>query len=1204
MRLLKGILYSLVLVLGFTAFSQDIDHDKGLYKFLENKNQWPEKVHFRASLTAGNIWLENGGILYQFTNYGEFHHAGLEMEVEEGTKYTEHLVFAEFIGANPTYDIEKKYKTKEYYNFFLGNDPSKWASDVRGFSHLNYVNLYDNIDLKLFEKEGQLKYEYTVKPGGNPSDIKVKYHGQDKIRLNKNGELVIETSLGQIIEQKPFVYQIKNGKIKEIESEFNLNEDLISFFLGEYDVELPLVIDPILIFATYSGSPTDNFGMTGTYAYNGDGYSGGTIYGNQYPIPLGTAWSTLSNFNSLQGPNYGITDVFLSKYSSDGAQMLWTNFVGGGDEINGSETVHSLICDTLNNIYLYGATSSTDFPMQNAYQNTHSGGDPGGNFLQNGVYYTNQGTDIYVTKISSDGMTLLGSTYVGGAGNDGINYNVTSYAQNYQNIGWYDSLTANYGDQFRGEIMLDSAFNVMIASSTRSTDFPVLNSFQGANAGQQDGVLFKLTNDLSSLMWSTYFGGSENDACYSVKIDSSQNIILAGGTCSNDLTNTVGGLYQTYQGGVTDGYVSKITPDGSSITQTTYFGTSTYDQAYFVEIDRWDNIYIYGQTDGNIPIINSPYSNPNSGQFITKLSPDLTAVTYSTLIGNGDGDPDISPSAFLVDVCGNVYISGWGANILQATPLDGMPTTTGSLQPTNGDGFNFYLFVLERDAQSMLYGTYLGGGISAEHVDGGTSRFDKFGIIYQSVCGGCWGNSDFPTSPGAWSSQNLDVLGGANIQSGCNNLLFKFDFELIPVADFQLSSLEGCAPFTLTLDNESNDTINSIWTFPPEATVITGGVNPELLFTDPGTYEIIISITDTICNLIDTAKKVITVYEQLDLDILYVNDTVVCAPFTQDLTADSQGSAISFTWSDDPNFTNVLNAGAMDSVITISPTQTTTYYVTATNGWSDCDLVDSLVVQFVDGGMELTGVDTMCLGDTLILEAHNLIPSVVMNYSWSPNIGLISTGPGDSLASVSPPVSQWYYLTAVTNLGCTIYDSIWIDVAYIDPADVLAVANPDTIPEGGSSVLTAYPSGFQYVWWPQAQLNVPIGQIVTATLNETTTFEVTIGGNGCEAKTQVTVYTQEFICGDVYIFVPSGFSPNNDNENDVLYVRGQNLLEINFKIFDRWGELMFETTDQSLGWDGTFKGEPVDPDVYVYHLTAVCFDGQETLIKGNVTVLK
>lgn len=1168
---------------------QDTDHEKGIYQFLPNGGQWPSNVIYKADVSAGNIWLEKGGVLYQFMDLSgveRIHHD--HSNDMKDTLIQQHLLFAEFEGSNKNCSTSVKYPSENYYNFFIGPE-EKWATGLHTYNHITYENLYEEIDLLFLEKDNELKYEFRVQPGANPALIKVNYHGADQLKLTKNGTIEIETSLGKLIEEKPFAYQIKNGKIVEVNCSFVLSDkQTITYELGNYDSELELIIDPVLIFATYSGSVTDNFGMTATYAYDGKAYSGGTVYGNAYPTPA-PAFDDLSNFTGPSSAAYGITDVFISKYAADGTTMLWTSFLGGGDNNQGTETVHSLICDTSNNIYLYGATSSIDFPMQNAYQPAHAGGTPNSNYFYNGVYYTFQGTDIYVSKLSANGTSLLGSTYVGGSGNDGINYRVGGGI--YNSVASYDSLTSNYGDQFRGEIMLDSMNNIYIASSSRSSNFPVLNSFQSTIGGQQDGVVFKLSSDFSTMLWSSFFGGTQNDACYSVKIDSSYNVLVAGGTSSNNIPGSAGGLNPAYMGGKTDGFVFKITPDGSTLVQSTYIGTAVYDQAIFVEIDRWDNVYLVGVSNGAMPVTSGVYSNPGSGQFIMKLNPALTSITYSTVFGNGSGTPNISPSAFLVDVCGNVYVSGWGANILQPTPLNGMPVTTDAFQATPANGFDFYLFVLERDAQSLLYASYLGGASAQEHVDGGTSRFDKYGVVYQSVCGGCGGFSDFPTTPGAWSANNLST--------NCNNILFKFDFEIVPIADFQISQLVGCAPLTLNLDNESNDTVNSVWSFPPEAVVLNGGANPTILFTDPGTYNIYLSITDTICNLTDTAVKVVTVYEALVLDI--PNDTIICSAATFDLIANSYGTATGFIWDDDPDFSSPLASG-MDSTITVSPGTETTYYITATNGWPLCDITDSVQVFFVDGAIDVMDDTTVCMNSPVFLHAENLVPSVNMTFDWSPNSQLDSES--GSTATASPSSSLYFYVTATTDLGCSFTDSVFVNVINLNSGMISATASPDTIPEGGTSTLTAMPAGFNYLWSPPTGLSSITGQSVTATVDETSTYEVTISQGSCSAKTTVTVYTKEYVCGDVFIFVPNAFSPNGDNVNEVMYVRGENLEEIDFKIFDRWGELVFSTTDQSVGWDGTFKGEKVDPDVYVYHLRVICFDGQENLIKGNITLMR
>ena len=1168
----------------------------GTYKFIENKGQWPTKTLFKADVDFGNIWLEQTGILYQFIDGEEIHHADFDHKSVEDPKIKEHYLYLQFLNCLPNAVIQKEKQSAEYYNYFIGNNSEKWGSGCYGYYDISYKALYKGIDARIFEQKGQLKYEFKVHPNQNPNQISLKYNGAKKLKISAKGDLEIFTSVGVIYEEKPYAYQIKNGKILEITCEFKLENGILSFDIGKYDRDLELIIDPVLVFATYCGSPSDNFGMTATYAYDGKAYSGGTVYGNAYPTPA-IAWNTQTNITIPNVANSITTDVFVSKYSEDGTQMIWTNFIGGGDNTQGTETVHSLICDLDNNIYLYGATSSTDFPvfpLGTAFQTSHGGGTTF-SVQFNGSNFGTVGTDIYVSKISSDGLSLMGSTYVGGSQNDGVNYKISS--GNYSSVAAYDSLTTNYGDQFRGEIMLDEFNNILITSSTRSTNFPTVNAFQSANAGQQDGVVFKLAANFQSLMWSSYFGGSQNDASYSVKIDSTQNILIAGGTSSSDLPNTIGGLNPNYLGGKTDGFVAKIEGDGSAIIQSTYIGTATYDQTIFVEIDRDDNVFLVGQSDGNMPVINAAYSNANSGQFIMKLNPTLTAIDYSTVFGNGNGQPNISPAAFLVDVCGNVYVSGWGANILQAVGLTGMPVTANAEQALSGDGFNFYLFVLEREAQSLLYGSYLGGSQAGEHVDGGTSRFDKNGIVYQSVCGGCQGFSDFPTTPNAWSAQNLSA--------NCNNLVFKFDFQIVPDAEFTVNSLQGCSPLTINFANQSTDLNNSVWDFTSGGTIIQGGINPIVEYTEPGIYEAILYITDTICNLTDTAKKIITVFPAVNLDL--PNDTLICDGEVNsfNLIANSFGTATNFTWANNINFTNPLNSGGLDSVITVSPGISTTYYCKVSNGNAMCDIIDTVQVLFSGGAIDLSADITICLGSQTTLTATTPTGSNIQ-VDWSPNSGIISEDPNSGVAIVAPSQSQFYYATAIIN-GCPFYDSVYVTVDEININEVNAIANPTEVAEGGISQLTALPNAasYTYSWSPASLVVNPNAQTTnTVPLGDTTTFTVTINKGACQATAKVKVTVLEFVCGDIYVFIPNAFKPNGDGINDLVYVRGQNISDIQFKIFDRWGEMVFETNDQAIGWDGSFRGKTLDPDVYVYHLQVVCVDGQENLIKGNITLLR
>lgn len=1189
---MNRLLAMLFFLASFTSVhAQEIHHDHSIHHaFLENKGQWPNQVLFKTTFQGGNMWIEQGKVMFHLQDYSDYRsaHAAMNLPAPDELTFRQTLVHLNFKGANEIEDIQKTEKAPHYYNFFIGADESKWASNVGAYGEFVLKELYDGIDIRFIEKEEELKYEFIVAPKTNPAIIRLEYRNQESLFIDKKGNLVIRTSLGDIIEQAPYAYQIVNGKMIEVSCKYKIVENDVEFVLGDYNPRVELVIDPTLIFATYCGAVSDNFGMTATYGYDGTAYNGGMVYGNAYPMPDPDAYDTGSNMTVVD-VGIATTDAFISKYNPDGTTMLWSTFFGGGDNTQGTEVPHSLICDLDNNIYVYGVTSAIDFPIVNGFQPNHAGGTTLSiNF--NGTNFGNTGTDIFVAKFSENGHDLLGSTYVGGSENDGVNYKVTSGI--YNNVAAYDSLTTNYGDQFRGEIMLDELNNIVVASCTRSTDFPTLNPFQPTNAGQQDGVVFKILNDFSGLVFSSYYGGSDNDACYSVKLDETENLVFVGGTSSTDLPNTAGGYQDTYQGGKADGFVAKVTSDGSTLLQTSYLGMGQYDQAFFVEIDRLDNIFIVGQSvGGNFPVSPGVYSNPGSSQFIAKMTPDLTTVIQSTVFGSGSANFDISPSAFLVDICGNMYVSGWGANILQANPIGAMPVTPNAFQQIAPNGFDFYLIVIEREFADLLYGTYMGGATSNEHVDGGTSRFDKNGVVYQGVCGGCGGNSDFPTTPGAWSDQNL--------ASNCNALVFKFDFNLIPNAEFTVDNNIGCAPFEVTFENFSSDSDSYIWDF-GNGNTDSVTFEPTFTFTDPGVYEVFLYVTDSICLITDTAQLTIIVTPALELDALTAIE--LCQPENITLTANSLGTATNFIWSTNSDFTDQLNPTTSDSVAEVFTSENGYFYIQISN--PGCTLVDSVEVVFTSAALELSGNQDICLDDETVITASSLDPDITFfNFNWEPD-SIIVSGDGTSAVTVSPPSTQYLYLTAESSNGCIIIDSILINVSNISASTVTASASSTDVPAGSTVTLTAMPPGYSYSWTPTANLTAPNSQVTDALVTEETTYTVTVTDGVCTREAQVTVKVYQFVCEEPFVYVPNAFTPNGDGNNDVLYIRSTIIEEAALRIFNRWGELVFETNDLSIGWDGTWRGKPVTPDVYDYYLDGYCIDGNEFLIQGNITLIR
>ena len=257
--------------------------------------------------------------------------------------------------------------------------------------------------------------------------------------------------------------------------------------------------------------------------------------------------------------------------------------------------------------------------------------------------------------------------------------------------------------------MLYSVCNCIISSCTRSSNFPLLNAFQQNISGQQDGVLFMLNKDLSSLVWSSYFGGTNNYMINSVKIYSTFNIVFAGGTSSNDLPQTTGTWQPSYNGGNTDGFVGRLSPDGLTLKKVSYICTANYDNVFFTEVDRDGYVYLFGQSfGGNFPVVNAGFVNPNSNQFICKLDSSLSNVINSTTFGNGDpSELNLSPSAFLVYRCGSIYVSGCGASLFSSTPLNNMPISNDAIQTNSPNGYDFYLMVINNSFNNLIYGSYI-----------------------------------------------------------------------------------------------------------------------------------------------------------------------------------------------------------------------------------------------------------------------------------------------------------------------------------------------------------------------------------------------------------------------------------------------------------------------------------------------------------------
>ena len=1248
------LLFCLIAVVSASAH----DHHSG-FSFIENKGQWPEQVQFRTDIHSGALFLENTTLTYHFYDAGvlEQLHAKEYPGKLDKLRMKYHAFKVHFEGAHIP-NISGEEEKPEYYNYFLGSDRDNWGSHARAFEAVRYQDLYPGVDLKLYTQNELLKYDFILSPGSNPAQIAMNYEGTNKVRL-EDGNLIIRTSLNEILEQAPFAYQMVNGEVREVACRFVLKGQRVSFaFPKGYDTRLPLIIDPALIFSSYSGSTANNFGYTASFDSKGFLYTGSTTFGIGYPTVTGSYSETFSG---------GTVDIALSKFDTTGTFLIWSTYLGG----NGDELPHSLIVNSQDELYIMGTTGSNNFPLGSQPYDSLFAGGTALNLLNGlGVNFPN-GTDLVVAQLSAGGDALLASTYLGGTENDGLNTDPL--------------LRYNYADEVRGEVMIDQQGDIYIVSSTRSGDFPIHgNPFQNTyGGGLQDGCIAKFTPGLNQISWSSFIGHSEGDATFSISIDNNNDIYIAGGTYSSlfPASNTT---YQPgFSGGRCDGYITHITSDGSSILESTFFGSTTYDQIYFVELDHDDNVYVFGQTEtvDSTFFLNALFGTPGTGQFVSRLTPGLDTLSWSTAFGSGSGTPNISPTAFLVDVCNSIYLSGWGGTTNQLGFLNNNAGTTFNLPLTlnayqdSTDGSDFYLMVLAVDSANLIYGSYFGGQTSAEHVDGGTSRFDRSGKIYQSVCAGCGGFDDFPTTPNAHSAIN-------GTTNGCNNGVFKMDFQLpILVADFIVPNL-ACAPATIQFDNltSSPSLTTYFWDFGDNTTSTLE--NPTHTYTLPGTYTILLAVDDPLsCNQVDTIRKTIEIQSDTayslptinicpgvgqeigipsDSGISYTwipnqglnnpsisnpeatptantdytlladngvcvdtirqtvtvtplsgfagNDTLICSDGGGvNITGTSNGTASQFLWSSQNDFSDTLNNNINDSTLQVMPTNAITWYYFKVISPDGCELVDSVQVTISDFSVQVDPEIILCFQDSALLEAINLNPNNPLTYQWSPTDHL--QGPANQASVwVKPPVSTTYTVTTVNDSGCVGTDTVRVIVSNLVGVQPSVSANPDTILQGSSSSLQADPSsGYNYAWDPSGSLNAANIYNPTASPLQTTNYVVTISDPNvpeCAVTREVTVVVQEISCEEPEIFIPNAFTPNGDGENDVLYVRGNSITEINLAIYNRWGEVVFESQDQNLGWDGTFKGKEVDPAVYVYHLEATCINRQKFLKKGNISVIR
>ncbi|MES2704387.1 MAG: PKD domain-containing protein [Bacteroidota bacterium] len=1179
------LLLLLLLSLSYGAWAQPS------IEFIENKGQWGDWFKYKAITAGGPVFLENDGFRYilcdeqNVAKMDSFHHGLLAKKPI--MKF--HVYKMSFEGAQAPQIVGSK-QQKNYYNYFLGNDPEKWKSDIHPYLAIDYKNLYRGIDMHLSSESGSMVYEFVVQPNADAGQVKLNFKGPDNMSI-KNGDLVINTSVGKVMELKPYAYQYINDEKVEIACRYVLKNNRLTFAMGKYDHSQTLIIDPTIAFwCSFTGSTADNWGFTATYDNTGNFYMGGIVNnlpGGTFPVSPGAYQSTFAGGQGTDAIQYA-SDIGIMKLSPDGTSRVYATYLGGAN----NERPHSLIVDPAGNLLIAGRTLSPNYPVTGgAFQTVKNGG-----------------WDIIVTKLNAAGTGLLASTFIGGSADDGVNFDSTEI--------FYGHLKYNYGDDARSEVQIDNTGNVYVTSSTWSTNFPTTaTAIATTLSGMQDGVIFKFNPSLSSLMWSTYLSGVGDEAGYVLAFNSSQSsVYVAGGTSSTNFPATPGAWQSTYQGDSADGYILKFRNSPPyNVQRGTFVGTSRFDQVYGIQLDAANNVYVMGQSlGGTFPVTAGVYSNPSSSQFIMKMDSNLTNNLISTVYGSGDPlHTNISPVAFLVDTCNNIYISGWGGNIMgsMAPGLAHSGTTTGmavtsDAHDSSTDGFDFYFMVLGPGMTTLRYATFYGRdapGFSGEHVDGGTSRFDKKGIIYQAICANCGGSGTppFPTTAGVWAPAN-------GCAYNCNEAALKIAFNIGPVETNVTAgpATSGCAPLTVNFFNATTNGLTYVWNFGDGSAPVTTFAATHT-FTAGGTFTVTLAAANSSACFTtnDTAEIIIVVdTNKIRPDFNYtITDS--CGPFiatfTNTSTTNITTSTPTYTWhfGDGGTF-----SGTTPGAHNYSDTGTyTVMLIMAQTG--ACKTPDTIKKQIhisylrVKAGFDMP--DSVCLGSGV---------NPVGSTSNATTITWTFTD-GQSTTPITPPIN-------FTAAGTYTVTQIAINPGACNGADsvkhVIKVLPAPTADFSFSPMgpIANVPTTFTNLSTNAVRYSWDFGDATKSTeINPVHQYNKT--GTYTACLTAFNAYNcPAVVCKEVpsevvpIIGLPTGFSPNGDGQNDILYVRGAAIKTLDLKIYNRWGQLVFQTTSQTIGWDGTFNGEPQPIEAYGYVLNVSFIDGTAKLMKGNITLLR
>ena len=615
--------------------------------------------------------------------------------------FTTSALRMKLIGANEEAQVRGEEQLPGTINYFAGSDAGKWQRGVSSYAKVRYQNIYPGVDMVYYGNQRELEYDFVLAPGADPGVITLAFAGAQKMNVSENGDLVLRTDAGSLLQRKPVTYQEVNGSRQTVAARYVIRDGQVGFQIGNYDTSKPLIIDPILSYSTYLGGGGDyEIGSSVTVDMDGNAYVVGTTASADYPVTTGAVQTTIGGNNTLG-------DTFVMKLNAAGTSLVYSTYLGGTD----SDYGYDIAVDADGNAYVLGNTVSADFPTTpGAFQSTSAS--------------SNGTEDGFVTKLNATGSSILYSTYLGGSSGDycralainslgevyvaggtqSIDFPTTSGA--YQTVlgsGDSDAFVAKLnaagtaltfstfigGDRATAhDLALDSNGNVYLVGeaytgtlgggSTVFTYPVTTNAHQSAPAAVGfEGFMSEVSADGTQLLYSSYLGGSMEDSVIGVALDADDNVYVAGYTGSSDFPVT-SGCAQPVFGGSYDTFISKFdlsSPGAVSLVYSTYLGGSNLDDLYGLAVDADGNAYVAGYTTSYDFPVTQESSHGWLCAFVTKLDAAGSQFLDSTCFG----EADTYAYGLALDSTGNAYVVG-------ETTASDFPTTPGSLQTTFGGG--------------------------------------------------------------------------------------------------------------------------------------------------------------------------------------------------------------------------------------------------------------------------------------------------------------------------------------------------------------------------------------------------------------------------------------------------------------------------------------------------------------------------------------